>query len=190
MAPSEISAIMAGGPSMTPAVVEAVRAAGIRSVVINNSWMLMPDADCLFAADAEWWLAEPRVSPTDEQVKGQRLVCQDQRVPNATYVVPNPQPIGMNGSNSALQAAYYEAKRGAKRILLFGVDLRDDELTHHHGLHKGTLNNPTKQRFRRARAAWAAYAAEPNRPEIINCNPRSALDCFPKMTMEEALGLS
>lgn len=181
-------AIMAGGLSMTTAVANAVRAAGIRSVAINNSWRLLPTADCLFAADAAWWLARsPRESPTPEEFTGERLVCQDQRVPDATYVVPR--AIGL-GSNSALQAAHYEANRGAKRILLFGVDLRDDELTHHHGLHGSMLNNPTKARFGRARMAWQAYAAQKDRPEIINCSERSALTCFPKMMMEAALGLS
>ncbi len=147
----------------------------------------MPDADCLFACDCVWWLARsPRVSPTPEEFPGERYVCSlNLPVYDATYVQPH--PIAQ-GSNSALQAARFEAKRGAKRILLFGVDLRDDELTHHHGLHQGTLNNPSKARFYRARMAWETYAAEPSRPEIINCSERSALECFPKMTMEEALG--
>ncbi len=181
---------MAGGLSMSVAVVDAVRAAGVRSVVINNTWTLMSDADCLVACDSPWWHARaPRVSPTTDEFKGERIVmCQNFKIGDATYEAPQPIVIG---SNSALQAAYRETKRGAKRLLLFGVDLRDDELTHHYGPHSlGTWsrNRPTKPRFARARKAWGDFAAGP-RPEVINCSERSALDCFPKMTTEDALGL-
>ena len=180
-------AILAGGPSVTAEVVRDVRAHNVRSVVINNSWLLMPDAECLFASDSNWWLARnPRISPTLEEFPGERLHCMRFRdIEGVTFVTPHPIPAG---SNSALQAARYEAKRGAELILLFGVDLRDDQLVHHYGPHGNGLHNPSKLHFRRARAAWEAYANEPHRPTIINCSPCSALTCFPKMTMEEALG--
>src|SRR6185369_14711932 len=167
-------AILAGGLSMTPAIVEAVRASGIRAVVINNSWKLMPEADCLYAADAKWWRSKE--SPRPEEFLGERLHCTHKErvitkqitpavIPGVTYVEPHKIHLG---SNSALQATIREAKLGATRILLFGVDLRDDELTHHNGLHGSPMDNPTKPRFSRARAAWEAYAKQPDRPEIIN----------------------
>lgn len=188
---SDVVAIMAGGLSMTPAVVDAVRAAGVRSVVINNTWTLMPDADCLVACDAAWWhVRNPRVSPTADEFKGERVVmCQKFKVTDATFEKPHPILLG---SNSALQAAWREARRGARRLLLFGVDLRDDELTHHYGPHKwaGPRTGPSRPRFARARKAWAQFAAGEDRPEVINCSERSALECFPKMAMEAAFGLS
>lgn len=183
----DVVAIMAGGLSMTPAVVDAVRAAGVRSVVINNTWTLMPDADCLVACDSRWWRGRnPRVSPTADEFKGERIVmCKKSPVDDATFETPHSIHLG---SNSALQAAYRETKRGAKRLLLFGVDLRDDELVHHYGPHAFALGNPTRPRFVRARQAWEVFAKMPDRPEVIN-NPHSALECFPKASTEVALGL-
>jgi hypothetical protein len=115
-------------------------------------------------------------------------MCQKRKVAEAVYEAPHPIKLG---SNSALQAAYREMKRGAKRIALFGVDLRDDELTHHYGLHPwGQRMNPTRPRFNRARRAWGDFAALSGRPEVVNCSARSALECFPKMEAERGLSLS
>lgn len=179
---------------MTPAVAAAVRASGVRSIAINNSWKLAPQADCLYAADTRWWRSPE--SPKPEEFLGERVHCTHaehpithaiapDRVPSAEYVAPH--PIA-NGSNSALQAAWREMALGARKIVLFGVDLRDDELTHWHGLHEHLMPNPTKAKFSRDRAAWLLFAAAPGRPEVINCSARSSLECFPKMTTEEALG--
>lgn len=177
-------AICGGGPSMTKKVADAVLAAGVYSIVTNNTWKLAPTADALFAADADWWLIrDPRVSPDLDQFKGERFVCEKQRVREATYVKPRAITVG---SNSALQAAYYAMDKGAKRLLLCGIDLRDDEITHWHGQHQG-LNNPTETTFCLCRKTWDDFSKLKDRPEVINCSMRSAVECFPKMTIEDAL---
>lgn len=181
---------------MTPVVADAVRAAGIRAVAINNAWTLMPDADCLFAADPCWWRSAE--APKPDEFRGERVHCKHDEHPITKKITPDkvsgveyvpPHPI-KSGSQSALQAAYRESKAQPRRLLLFGVDLLDDEVTHFHGPHGPGLRNPTVAKFARDRRAWGWFAGEPGRPEVINCNPRSGLDCFPKMTMEDALGLS
>lgn len=159
-------------------------------MVINDTWRRMPDADVLLAANASWWLTrDPRVSPSDDEFLGERLInMKDDRIKNVRYVEPYPLPGGGDGGNSALHAVHEAGRRGARTVLLFGVDLRDDALTHWHGLH-ARLNNPTAPRFARARKAWAAYGRDRMRPHVINCNPASAVDSFPKMTPEEGIGL-
>lgn len=176
-----IAAIMAGGPSLTQDIVDAVMREQVCTIVTNDTWRIAPEADVLFACDAAWWLARnPRVSPTAQEFAGKRIVSEPQRVPDATYV----KPYGCGGgSNSALQAAYFA--RDFDQVLLFGVDLCDDCLTHWHGLHQHGLGNPDADTFRRARKAWSAFAELSARPNVINCNPRSALECFPKVHVKE-----
>lgn len=154
--------------------------ADLFAMVTNNTFLLAPDANLLFAADIAWWFKHPEAF----EFKGEKFVAsKDARVP-VQYMKP---PVGhASGSNSALLAARLAKERGAKKVLLFGVDLRDDELTHWHGDHEG-LKNPCVGAFNRARAAWTAFSKEKDNPTIINCNPRSGLDCFPKMSMESAL---
>jgi hypothetical protein len=171
-------AVCASGPSLTQEVADRVRALGVPIIVTNDTWRRIPTADVLFAANAKWWDARrPRVAPLPEQFAGERFCCQQEvRSAGVTFIVPRSVAIG---GNSALRACHFADDRGAARILLFGVDLRDDALTHWHGLHRG-LDNPNWTTFKRHRAAWTAYAANPARPEIINCNPASAVEDFPK----------
>jgi len=176
-------AVCGSGPSLTEEVAAAVRALGIPTIVTNDTWRRLPEADVLLAANAAWWnKRNPRVAPLPEEFPGERFVCEE-GVAGAAFIAPRKVAIG---GNSALRACHLAEDLGAARILLFGVDLRDDELTHWHGLHRG-LDNPNWTTFKRHRAAWDAYALQIKRPEIINCNPQSALDCFPKCTLDEAL---
>lgn len=176
-------AVCASGPSMSQATVDAIRAAGLIAIVTNDTWRLFPDADVLFAANASWWnKLNPRVSPTPEEFAGERFYCES--VPatgHPTFIKPQPVPMG---GNSALRACHLAQERGATRILLFGVDLRDDQITHWHGLHQG-LSNPNWTTFKRQRTAWEAYALEQRRPEVINCNPESGLTCFPRIVFAD-----
>ena len=86
-------------------------------------------------------------------------------------------------SSTALPARTLDGVHHVVIGRVVGVHIRDDALTHWHGLHHG-LDNPNWTTFKRHRAAWEAYSREPGRPEILNCNPASALDCFPKYTLE------
>lgn len=167
--------VCASGLSMTQAVADAVRASGLTAIVTNDTWRLLPNASVLFAANADWWTKRnPRVSPEPHEFAGERICCQEQ-VAGTVYV--KPREMGAGG-NSALRACHLAEDRGAIRALLFGVDLREDQLTHWHGLHSG-LSNPNEATFRRHRAGWERYAAGPRTLEILNGNPASALRCFP-----------
>lgn len=72
-------AILAGGPSLTPAQFERVRIARaadlLRVIAVNDSYLLAPWADLHYAADAKWhrWhregVAKPALGLTAEQVR-------------------------------------------------------------------------------------------------------------------------
>lgn len=182
-------AILAGGLSMTPEVARKCCESSAFVIAVNNAWELAPRADALFASDPPWWLATPEAV----EFCGQKIVCGPGAPACATYV--EPKAIGP-GSNSALQAAYWAKDSGAAKIALCGVDLRDDELAHFHGLHnrayvqfgkRERLGNPSAETFRRARLAWADFATCQGVPGTVNCSERSSLECFPKMLLEQAL---
>ncbi len=166
-------AILAGGPSLLEAPLDLLRERGVALIAINNSFRLAPDAWALIAADMGWWLATPEA----RHFAGHKVCLQ----PGASdpwmcaYPVRDPLP----GRNSALHAAYVARDAGAARILLFGVDLRQDERTHWHGEHTAPLRQIRADDFTFACEAWARLAARGDRPPILNCSPRSALKCFP-----------
>ena len=169
-------AILACGPSLTPEL--ASRTAGCVRIAINRSWELAPDAEMVYAADSDFWKAYPEALACTG-IK----VCAQSAGPEVRYS----KPLYSGGGNSALHSAYLARHAGAARILLLGVDLNDGQLTHWHGRHERGLRNPTNAGFARAREAWGRFAALEERPEVINCNPNSALTCFPIMPLEAAL---
>lgn len=176
----ETVAILASGPSMSRDVADAVNRMCVATIVINNTWRLAPWADALFAADAPWWRS-PK-APTAEEFAGERFVSEEPTrhgmgpLPGVTHIPKRDVTFG--GGNSALRAAHMCQDLGAREILLYGVDLRDDEVTHWHGPHT-TLRNPDLLEFGRQRRAWEVFAKTAGRPEVRNCNPRSAVTCFP-----------
>ena len=173
--------ILASGPSMTKADAELVRRAGLTTIVINDTFRLLPEADALFAADAIWWMRHPEAA----EFRGAKFVSEDQRVEHAQFVPPRPPSYG---GNSALRAAHLVSDWKASRILLLGVDLIDEEPTHWHGQHDGEgLINPSPATFARCRSAWAAFSEQYARPDIVNCSRRTALTCFRRMELEQAL---
>lgn len=172
-------AILAGGPSVTQARASAVLAAGLTTIVINDAWEIAPQADVLLAADVTWWQEHPAAMA----FKGEKITMQlEPIVEGVKYMAPV--RIGP-GSNSALQAAYLATMRHATCLLLLGVDLRDDELTHRRGY--DFVEGPSVQTFRLARQAWKRFAAQVQRPSVVNCSERSALNCFRRMPLDQAL---
>ena len=173
-------AILAGGPSLTQAAVDEVRRRGWSCIAINDAYRLAPWADVLFAADAEWWMRHPDAMA----FAGRKVVCQRwAKIDGVETILPQP-PVS-TGGNSAVHAACVAQRDGASRIVLLGVDLRDDELTHWHGKHRGPLRNPTPSDFRLARRAWEAAARSVLAGvEVVNCSLRSALTVFPRIALE------
>lgn len=93
------------------------------------------------------------------------------------------------GSNSGSQALNLAVLAGGNPILLCGFDAHEPgqgEPTHHHGGHPVQTPIGAYQAYRRGFAAMA-------RPikalgvRVINCSPVSAIGCFEKMTLAEAL---
>lgn len=147
----------------------------------------------LYAADSWWWNFHAQAALKFE---GLKVTCSD--VPYRQVLkLFNSGDEGFDplagairtGGNSAYQAAHVAAHAGAAKILLLGVDAHAREGVHHHGEHPTGLRNPTRSTFDAMITKWRTLAG-PLREigiEVINCNPESAVDAFPKMPIEDAL---
>lgn len=168
-------AILATGPSMSPSVVDVVRAAAIRAVAVGSAWRLAPWADALASSDAAWWEAHPGAL----KFAGRKFtaayshegIADVERIRGAA-----------RESNSGLLGMMAAVSMGARRLLLLGFDLHG---AHFFGQHQPPLKNPGPQQFRVFASQFNRY--HPRGVEIINCTPGSALDCYPKAALEIAL---
>jgi hypothetical protein len=180
-------AVLASGPSMSRAVADDVFAAGIPAIVVNDTYLLAPWADMLYAADAAWWAAHPGAA----DFQGLRVTVQDVgcalklRCSGPAGFDPHPGAV-RSGGHSGHQAVHIAMHAGARRILLCGFDMRG---THWHGPHPEPLRNTAAGTFGRWIEAFAELGAAARQLgiEIVNCTPGSALTCVPAMSLTEAL---
>lgn len=174
--------VIATGESLKPdpaAVVERVR--HLPCVVVNDAYVIAPWARVLMAADPNWWLAHPAA----KRFAGEKW-CN-----NAALGVPRlpASPWMWTNTNSGLCGLHYAATlRHARRVLLLGIDMVG---SHYYGDHPRGLENTEPKRFAKFIQQFEDYAANMIRPgvQVINCSAISALTCFPKMALDDALDL-
>ena len=178
-------AVLASGPSMSKAAAEAVR--HLPCIAVNTTFQLAPWANILYGADAAWWLHTPGAlqfegsKVTMEEVRGVNRIG---RAGKAGYS-DNPAELHTYG-NSGAQAIQIAAKAGAKRILVLGMDMQGD---HWHGRHPAPLRETHTDVYALFRDWMRVLAKELERRdvEVLNCCPTSALECFPRVSLEKAL---
>lgn len=182
-------AILASGPSMTPAVAEAVRAAGIPAIVVNTTHRLAPWADLLYAADEAWWMHPDNRDAL--QFAGLKVsvgvVPGVLRLRNGGNVGFDPDPQSLRtGGNSGYQALHIAVHAGAARVLLCGFDLRG---CHWHGPHPAPLRKTEPDVYTRWRERYATLlpALAERGVDVANVTPGSALSCFRRSVLEDEL---
>ena len=93
-------------------------------------------------------------------------------------------------SNSGAQALNLATIWGAKRIVLFGFDSQAvDGKKHYFGNHPPRLDKPSPYGTWRNRFARMAKDLREDGIEVVNCSPLTAIDCFPKVEMDDAIRL-
>lgn len=94
-----------------------------------------------------------------------------------------------DGGNSGFQALNLALHFGASRVALVGFDMHAVGGVHWHGKHPRGLNNPRPSNFVRWRRAFEASAPvlEAAGLDVFNTSAQSALDCFPKASLEDLL---
>lgn len=192
----------ASGPSLTAADTAPARGRA-KVLAVSDSWRLAPFAEVLYAADAPWWdhddgakhrgfagekWTQDQRSKTDAQFQaaarwGLTLV-HSQMLPGLSF---DPALIHQGG-NSGFQAVNLAVLFGARRILLLGFDLQPTGgQAHFFGDHPGALNQAIPYGMFRAAFEEAAPQLAAAGIEVINCSRQTALTCFARRPIEEAL---
>lgn len=174
---------VASGPSLTRADCELIEATGSPVIAVNNTWQLFAAPYALYAGDLGWW------NEYNSQVpRGRfRLICAN-KVAAREYGLEYRRYIERGeGFNSGAMAISLAAEIGALRVILVGYDCSLKGGAHWHGSHSGKLRDPTKaspdkwqKHFRREREKHKTLT-------ILNASRRTELQCFPLITLEEAI---
>jgi hypothetical protein len=183
--------VLASGPSMSQSVADAVREAGVPTIVINTTFHLAPWADVLYAADGFWWAKYAREV---ESFAGLKVTCDDDFKLPGLLSLRNTGKVGFDddkscirtGGNSGFQAIHVAVHGGARRVLLCGMDMHGG---HWHGRHPEPLRNAGDGIFPR----WLKHFDElgvhlrERGVSVVNCTPGSALHTWPHMALTDAL---
>ena len=197
-----IAVVMASGPSMCQE--DADDAAGADCVIaVNSTWQLAPWADHLFVNDERWFrYVDPETGEVyHETVKrefaGETWCGQIKALERGdctrhlaiAFSMRGFRPVGHHmvcgGNNSGHTALNLAAKMGFANIILLGFDMQG---THWHGQHPG---GPEAQDD--LRHSWIrnmnelAIEARKQGYTIINASRETALECFPRMSIKDAL---
>lgn len=195
----ECVAVVAGGPSLRNQNLSALRDR-IHVAVVNESYQLCPWAEILYSCDNAWWqLRQVEVrkfrglkigfdSVGLTEVKNIRIKKDRGDKWNNDLLVEEPGLVG-SGGNSGFQLINLTAQMGATGIGLIGFDMRLDGGIHWHGRHPNQLRNPDDERMREWRKNLDAVASKfkGNGIDLVNCSPVSALENYPKMTIDQML---
>lgn len=173
------AACIASGPSLTPEDCQRVRAAGIPTIVTNNTWELCPWADVAYAMDRKWWEVHHR--RVFAEFPG-RKICAVRGAYGAERIAFH------HGRNSGAGAIALAAKWGARRIILLGYDCqRTGGRRHWHGDHPKGMGNTQRLPAWPAEFKRLSVILQKEGREIINCTRETALTCFPRAELEETL---
>jgi hypothetical protein len=167
--------VVASGPSAVATNFDLIRDRA-RVVAVSSSWRLVPWADVLFSSDQFWW----EVNAGCKDFAGRKFSCSVYAAKRHGLDV-----VWTTGNNSGLRAIHLAKALTTGRILLVGFDMHVRDGLHWHAPHPNGLHNPTKAGMRVWRDEMQTVAKQ--LPEVINCTPGSALQCFPTMPLEEAL---
>lgn len=182
--------VFAPGPSL-PSLWPPKRVPPCPSIAVNDAWEIVPAADALYAADAEWW----RYHHKTIEYRGLRVGTWE------SWFVPGLANLEMSGadgfddrlgwirhgSNSGCGAIHLAGQLGARRIVLVGFDQRRvNGESHWFGEHPRIISrgrsSPYERwvpSFEKLRDALAARGVE-----VLNATPGSALTCFEMVELE------
>lgn len=197
------------------AVGRAREADAVRVIAINDSYLRAPWADVHYAADAKWhkWhtqgVDKPALGLKAAEVRerwasfaGQKCALQGageqsgvHMLRNAAYPYNLPSKISDDpsslfpGKHGGFQALNIATLSGATKILLLGYDARlgANGERHWHGDHP--QENETNAKYADFRRSFSLVENDLIKRgiKVINCSQTSAIETFPKMTIEEAL---
>lgn len=180
---------IASGPSLTPEDVEFVRVWRESSpdrfvIVANTTFRIAPWADAMFAMDDKFWKVYREEVRTTFKGKAYCHIGESAR--GIAERFEKRKRLCLHGNSGAAILAYC-ATGDFDRTIMLGYDCSVAKGTHWHGDHPKPLGNcGSVHRWPKQFENVRAYYPKAN---IVNASRRTALRCFPKITLEEALGL-
>jgi hypothetical protein len=197
--PGQAAVMFATGPSLTKEVVDLIRPYHASGKVVafgcNDAYKLVDYLDVHYACDPEWWDLHVK-----EVLRGLPPSChvwtQD---PGAAekyklsfipgfhkpgFYVANRQHIHF-GANSGYQQLNLAYHYGIRKFLLVGYNMKMvNNSRHFFGEHPGRMKKDSPYDL----FIHNYKSIQPEiQPMIINCTDNSALNCFKKMDLKEAL---
>lgn len=190
--------LVGGGPSINEVPESVWRSMLHRNVIaVNNAYRLVPNALVLYWNDRKWykWNRDDlgrhtgkykvtRRNPSTYQGTSIRVL--DFR-PKSDWSEDPQSVAGVDSGLAALNLAYL---MGARRIFLVGFDMQQTGGRNNwHGFHQ--RDDTTTARYTHTFIpGWQKAARELRRkgsPVVYNCGPVSALDCFERMDLSQAI---
>ena len=169
-----------------------MQAKGAATFVCNDGYRIAPFADLLYAADLSWWEYHIESGGLDG-FKGHRLTCDFEAsrrfgldyVPLDRDIVWGGAGVIAGGLNSGFQLLNVADLHKPSRIILLGYDLQEkDGLAHWFGDHPSPLRRALPlDRFRKAFNRAAPRIKAP----VVNCSRETALTCFLRASLKDAL---
>ncbi len=192
--PGSTIVCVASGPSLTQEDVDYCQGKAV-VVAVSDTYKLAPWANVLYATDAKWWGYHQGV-PTFTGLKfalrheaGQWPGVQVLRDSGDSGLTADPSEL-CNGKNSGYGAVNLAVHLGATRIVLLGYDMQvaKDGRRHFFGDHpKPLLKDIPPFEWWRQNFATMVQPAKALGVEILNCTARTALTCFPRMALRDAI---
>jgi hypothetical protein len=181
--------VMASGPSLSAEDVEQVRqwreAAPNRYVIVTNTtYQMALWADALFFHDMKWW--KKFRDDVRKRFKGQLVTVAPVNAKDVDWLRK------WNGyGNSGAAAIALSTLAGAKRTILLGLDCQyDNGKRHWHGDHPQGLGNAKSLKKWPAQFRRVAGHCKGHGVQVINASRQTALECFERQPLEDALCLN
>lgn len=196
--PDSTIVCIGSGPSLVQEDVNACLGVGTPVIVINDTYKLAPWADALFAADYRWWVRNPEAQSFRGLKFGANRRISDTRstpsfpnvhvlkVTNRDGFDPRPDCI-RSGANSGYMAIHLAVHLGATKIILLGYDMAPskDGRLHWHADHSEQRPMQFRQ-WINSMTGLSVYLRE-HGITVINASRESALQCFDRKPLKEAL---
>lgn len=166
-------------------------------IAINNSYQVLPNAQIVYFTDDLWWKEhkEKVLNHTGIKCKGSLLNRFIKHPKVKEYLLTGPNHLEStpgslrHGHNSTYAAINLSVQLGFKKIYLLGVDMKwgtpkDKNTSHWHKDHK---RKDPESVYKKMMECYATIV-EPLKKlgvQVINVNPNSALNVFPKIAFSD-----
>ena len=180
--------VIASGPSLTAEdvyLVAAYRALHPCVVLVTNtSFRAAPWADVLFFHDWRWW--EVHQAEVKRSFPGLKVTIAASRDPAVISLAGLAFDAYLNAGGGAISLALLG---GCQRVICLGLDAQvgPQGQTHWHGSHPKPCGDAVSLPIWAEKFADLARVAQARGVPVLNASRTTALDCFPRVTLEEVL---